>query len=128
MEGASVLTFDCNVDAPRSPAFARPLVSAVFWSDGWCRKYLEVCWQPKGRDAECVRVAIRFARAFKCELLLKSPGCQTNAGLSVADSTRRGVGGVTAGETANPPNAELSHAGPDGVNCKLARDPGVALK
>lgn len=30
-----------------------------------------------------------------------SPGCQTNAGLSVADSVQRGIGGVTAGETAN---------------------------
>jgi hypothetical protein len=27
-----------------------------------------------------------------------------------------------------PPNAELSHAGPDGVNCKPKRDPGVALQ
>ena len=103
--GSAQLTFDCNVDAPRSPAFARPLGSVVFWSDGWCRKYQDVCWQPKGRDAECVRVAIRFAKAFKAELFSKSPGCQTNAGLSVADSDERATGGVTAGETANPPNA-----------------------
>lgn len=30
----------------------------------------------------------------------EAAGCQTNAGLSVADSVQTGIGGVTAGETA----------------------------
>ena len=42
--------------------------AATFWADGWCRKYQEVCWMPKGRDRECVKAAIRFAKAFKREL------------------------------------------------------------
>lgn len=63
---------------------------AQFWSDGWCRYYQNVCTQPRGKDAECVKVANRFASAFKRELLLNQQGCQT------------GGGGVTDGKTATP--------------------------
>ena len=82
---------------------------------------LQLCERWVREDIETYKDA-PFAEALEYRLamilegmadpIFQSPGCQRNAALSVADSTQRGVGGVTAGETAHSPNDKVSHDAP----------------
>lgn len=71
------------------------------------RKLQRVGWLQRtgGKDPTAYEPLMRRPREsgdwiVPATLLSQCPGCQTNAGLSVADSMRVGIGGVTAGETA----------------------------
>src|SRR5512144_107245 len=62
---------------------------------------------PPGCFVECKRCGHIMHDPGR-DRLLQSRGCHTNAGVSVADSVQTGTGGVTAGETANLPNTQLT--------------------
>lgn len=79
------------------------------------KRALELCELWTRRDIEQYQGApfiknlehrLACIREGMADPIFQSPGCQTNVGLSVADSTQRGVGDVTAGETAASPNDE----------------------